>query len=166
MTEAETNKILGMIHEQYPMFRKDRDPAVTSRLWHAIFENKPYQAVEWALIRYIATDAKGYPPVPGALNQILDSALQQREMPEGEAWNILFRAISRSGYHAGEAFASLPPAIQHVVRSPDQLHSWALMEESYVQNNIRPFFCRAYKDGLERERREKLLPSGAPPLLY
>ena len=158
MTVTETKKLLAIILGAYPLFQRDRDPEATVRLWHMIFENVPYQTVEKALLCYISTDTKGFPPMPGALNQIIDSAMQLEEMTESEAWDKVYKAIARSSYYAREAFASLPPDIQGVVRSPDQLHSWSMMDESYVQNNIRPFFCRAYRDSMDRIRRQKLLP--------
>ena len=160
MTNEETNKILSVILEAYPSFRKDRNPIKTSQLWQRFFENVTYEQAAQALKIYIATDTKGFPPTQGALLEIISAQMQQDEMTEMEAWNLTCNAISRSTYYSCEEFNKLPPVIQKVVGSPDNLHNWATLDEWSVQNNVAPWFRRAYNSQMEKERRKKLLPQG------
>ena len=59
MNAQETGKILSVISEMYPSFRKDRNIQTTQDVWLTIFQHTPYEAVEQALMAYIATDTKG-----------------------------------------------------------------------------------------------------------
>ena len=160
MKIEETNKILSVIYEAYPSFRKDRNPKRTSELWHVYFKNVSYEQAAEALKIYIAMDTKGFPPAQGALLEIISSQMKQEEMTEMEAWNLTCNAISRSTYYSCEEFNKLPPMIQKVVGSPDNLHNWDALDEWSVQNNVAPWFRRAYNSQMERERRTKLIPQG------
>ena len=68
-----------MITEIYPSFRKDRDPVLTSRLWHELFKNVPYASVRLALMDFFATDTKGFAPTPGALFSLIRSRIETEE---------------------------------------------------------------------------------------
>ena len=95
MNENETGRILSIISEVYPAFRKDRNIAATAKVWQRIFEHTPYAAVEQALMAYIASDTKGFPPVPGAINERI---MQERELgglSENDAWILVLRAVRR-----------------------------------------------------------------------
>ena len=96
MTKAETNNILAMIAEMYPAFLKDRNPNMTSQIWHKVTENLPYEAMKTALMEFFATDTKGFAPSPGMLREIILSHMAQEEMTEMEAWNLVSRAIRKS----------------------------------------------------------------------
>ncbi len=161
MTEQETNRILGMIVEMYPAFRRDRDAGLTSRLWHSLFQEVPYEQMQQALMEFIATDTKGFPPAPGMLRAILLSHMDSEELPEMEAWRLTLRAISRGTYYSRQEFNKLPPVIRRVVGSPENLHDWAGMDERQVSGNIQPWFLRAYQQRLEKERSGRLLPAGS-----
>ncbi len=158
MTQDETNRILSTILEAYPSFGKDRDPAFTSRLWHTLFEFTPYREVEKALMQFISTDTRGFPPPPGALREIILERMKEAELSETEAWNLVRKAIGRSMYYSGEEFGKLPPALQRIIGSPDNLHSWAALDERAVESSLMPWFLRAYAGRMEKERRAKLLP--------
>ena len=160
MTIKETNQILTMIQNVYPSFCSNRDPRFLAKLWHAIFENVPYELVKQALMEFIATDTRGFPPPPGALREIILRSAADEDMPGMEAWRLTRRAICRSMYHSREEFEKLPPLARRVIGSPDNLHSWAGMDDYQIQNNVGPWFLRAYDGCLERERRRRYLPSG------
>ena len=71
MTEKETNQLLSMIVEVYPAFRKDRDPKFTAKLWQTLFQKVVFEDAKKALLIFIATDTKGFAPVPGKLLEIM-----------------------------------------------------------------------------------------------
>ena len=158
MTEKETNQLLSMIVEVYPAFKKDRDPKFTAKLWQTLFQKVVFDDAKKALLIFIATDTRGFAPVPGKLLEIISNATQKQEMSGIEAWERVKKAASRSLYYSGDEFRKLPPAIQTVVRSPDTLHQWASMDEWSLQHSIEPWFLRAYEDQMERECRLRLLP--------
>lgn len=160
MTQEETNKILAIVTEVYPSFRKDRDPVLTSQLWQEIFRNVPYTQVKQALMEFIATDMKGFPPVPGALFSLIRTYAAAEELSGEEAWEITKRAISRGTYYSREEFDKLPRPIREVVRSPENLHTWASMDEWELRNHLTPWFFQAYSCQVKREIQDRLLSAG------
>ena len=165
MTQEETNRILTIITEVYPSFRKDRDPALTSQLWHEIFRNVSYEQVKRSLMEFITTDAKGFPPAPGSLFALIRSRMEAEELSEAEALEITRKAISRGIYYSREEFDKLPRSVQAVVRSPEKLHEWASMDEWEVRNSVIPWFFRAYSSQIKNGLQERLFPAEESPLL-
>ena len=99
MTEQETNKILAMITEIYPSFRKDRNPGITSQIWYTVLKDKHYIDVQDALQEFFRTDTKGFPPQLGALLAIADRIGQWDEVPGPlTTGRLIRRAISLSVY--------------------------------------------------------------------
>ena len=162
MNENETGKILSVISEMYPSFRKDRNIDATARVWQKIFEHTPYAAVEQALMAYIATDTKGFPPVPGAINERIMQARELSGLTENDAWVLVLKAVSRGIYNSGEEFARLPEEVQRIVGHPAQLHEWAMLDAGEVNTVIASAFRRSWR---ARKELEKALGAAAAPLL-
>ena len=162
MNENETGKILSIISEMYPSFRKDRNIKATGAVWQKIFEHTPYAAVEQALMAYIATDTKGFPPVPGAINERIMQARELSGLTENDAWVLVLKAVSRGIYNSGEEFARLPEEVQRIVGHPAQLHEWAMLDAGEVNTEIASTFRRAWR---ARKELEKSLGVAAAPLL-
>ena len=162
MNENETGKILSIISEMYPSFRKDRNIKATGAVWQKIFEHTPYAAVEQALMAYIATDTKGFPPVPGAINERIMQARELEGLTENDAWILVLRAVSRGIYNSAEEFAKLPEEVQRIVGHPAQLHEWAMLDAGEVNTVIASAFRRSWR---ARKELEKALGVAAVPLL-
>lgn len=158
MDARETNKILAMILEIYPSFGKDRNPEITSKLWQKLFESEPYEWVEKALMAFVATDTKGFPPTPGAIKEKIIQLMEKEEPTELEAWGKVLKAISNSTYNSGSEFAKLPKEIQEIVGSSEQLHQWALMYEDDVNTVVASNFQRSYRARSESRKMMGLLP--------
>ena len=158
MTQNETNRILAMLAEMYPSFRKDRNIQTTQDVWLTIFQHTPYEAVEQALMAYIATDTKGYPPVPGAINERIMQARELSGLTENDAWILVLRAVSRGIYNSAEEFAKLPEEVQRIVGHPRQLHEWALLDAGEVNTVIASAFRRSWRARKELERNLGMAP--------
>ena len=152
MTEKETGKILAVIAEFYPHFKTERNIQVTAKVWHRIFEQTPYELVDQALTSYIATDTKGFPPVPGALNERIGQMRDLEGMNENEAWSLVFKALCRGIYNSREEFDKLPEDIQRIVGHPRQLHEWAMLDTHEVSTVIAAGFKRAWRARKEAEK--------------
>ena len=161
LTKEETTKILAVMAEMYPSFRKDRNPEFMAQIWHSVFSSVPYEQIKNALLRFYATDAKGYPPTPGMLREILLEAEEGEPLSGMEAWSMVHKDICRSAYYSGAEFRKLPPVIREVVGSPENLHIWASMDDWQVQSSICPWFLRAYGSRREKDRSHMLLPGGS-----
>ena len=166
MDMKETRRILAAIQAIYPSFTKDRDPNVLSQVWQQVFTNTPYPLVNQALNAVIATDIKGFPPPPGALNAFIRKAQQLNGPTEDDAWIKVYKAISRGLYNSQEEFDKLPPDIQRIVGSPRMLFEWAHMDSDDVNKVIAAHFKRSWRTRQEQEQNRLLLPeTSADPLL-
>lgn len=166
MDMNETKRILADITAMYPSFIKDRDPNVLSRVWQHLFSNTPYALVNQALYAFLKTDVKGFPPTPGALNDIIRKARQLSGPTEDDAWLKVYKAISRGLYNSREEFDKLPKDIQSIVGSPRMLYEWAQMDRSEVNGVIAACFKRSWRTRQEHEQDLLLIPeSPADPLL-
>ena len=149
MNEQETGKILAVISEVYPSFRKDRNIQATQDIWLTIFRETPYELVSQALMSYIATDTKGFPPVPGALNERIFQMRELNGMNENEAWSLVYKALRRGIYNSREEFDKLPEEIRKIVGDPSQLHEWALLDTHEVSTVIASGFKRSWRARME-----------------
>lgn len=152
MNMTETGKILAVISEMYPSFRKDRNIQATAKIWQQVFERTPYELVSQALTSYIATDTKGFPPVPGALNERIAQRRELEGMNENEAWSLVYKALCRGIYNSREEFDKLPEEIRRVVGHPRQLHEWAMLDTHEVSTVIASGFKRAWRARKELQR--------------
>lgn len=160
MTQAETQRILAIITEMYPMFRNNRNPTSTAQIWSMLFKNAPYDKVENALMEFIATDTRGYPPNPGILRQLIMSIAAKDELSGPEAWNILYKAICRSSYYSNEEFKKLPPVIRDIIGHPSELRRLASSDTGYVTGIFCSRFLEAYNSRMEKDRKDALLSPG------
>ena len=166
MDMIETKKILADITAMYPSFIKDRDPAVLSRVWQRLFANTPYALVNQALYAFFNTDVKGFPPTPGALNDIIRKVQQLNGPTEDDAWIKVYKAISRGLYNSQEEFDKLPPDIQRIVGSPRMLYEWAHMDSDDVIKVVAAQFKRSWRNRQEHKQTPLLiLESPTDPLL-
>jgi len=166
MDMKETRRILAAIQAIYPSFTKDRDPNVLSQVWQQVFVNTPYPLVNQALNAFIATDVKGFPPTPGALNAFIRKARQLNGPTEDDAWIKVYKAISRGLYNSQEEFDKLPPDIQRIVGSPRMLFEWAHMDSDDVNKVIAAHFKRSWRAKQELKQDLLLIPeSPSDPLL-
>ena len=166
MDMKETRRILAAIQAIYPSFTKDRDPNVLSQVWQQVFINTPYPLVNQALNAFIATDVKGFPPTPGALNAFIRKARQLNGPTEDDAWIKVYKAISRGLYNSQEEFDKLPPDIQRIVGSPRMLFEWAHMDSDDVNKVIAAHFKRSWRARQELKQDLHLIPeTSADPLL-
>ena len=161
MNRQETSRILAMITAIYPAFLKDRDPKILADVWHRVFMEDPYELVERALSAFIASDTKGFPPTPGAINAFIVKSRQLREMTDMEAWGLVYKAVTRGYYNSREEFEKLPPMIRKIVGSPSQLWEWAQMSTGEVNTVVASAFMRTYRARQEMEREMRFL--SAPP---
>lgn len=162
MNRQETLAIMSVLKAAYPMYYKDmkRDEAnAVVDLWTAMLADYSAQEVTVAVKAHIATDKKGFPPHIGAIINSIQKTRQQDTMTEIEAWNIVSNASRRSTYYAKEEFAKLPPILQRLVQSPQQLYEWAQMDRETLQTVVASNFQRSYRARAQNEREYLALPS-------
>ena len=79
-------------------------------------------------------------------------------MTDEKAWRLIYAAICNSAHNSGGEFAKLPPELQRIVGSPNQLRDWALMDSDTVNSVVASNVQRAYRTRTASEREMRLLP--------
>ena len=163
MTKQEALSILIILKTAYPTFYKDynkNDINSAVDLWATMFADDPAHIVTEAVKSLICT--LKYPPTIADVKEKITYITQPSQMTEMEAWDRVRRAINY--YHASEAFANLPPILQKIVGSPNQLKEWALMDIDTVNSIIQSNFMRSYKAKVAQEKEYAMLPQSTKKL--
>ena len=130
------------------------------RLWYAELKDIPYQIAYAALRKYVSTNK--FAPTIADIREQAAELYNQREgdISENTAWQLVWKAICNSGYHAEEEFEKLPETVKRAVGSASQLRQWALAEVDDKTITVwQSNFQRIYR--LERQKeleRRKLSP--------
>ena len=164
MTRQEALKILTVLKTAYPNFYKDYSKEELNAaidLWATMFAEEHPEIVTEAIKALMCT--LKYPPTIADVKEKIAMITQPPTMTEMEAWEQVRRAISY--YHANEAFANLPPILQKIVGSPNQLREWALMDVETVNSVIQSNFMRSYKAKVAQEKEYAMLPSSTKQLI-
>lgn len=156
MNKKETAKLLGLIQAYYPSFKNGRNLDVTINGWQIIFADDPYELVEAALIAYVSTDTKGFPPMPGALKDQMKPKV--KETNELEAWHEVRKALTNSMYSSKTEFENLSPLCKKIIGSPSVLREWAMMDFSELDTVIASNFMRNYRTIAQNMRDYEKLP--------
>ena len=163
MTSAEMVKILTMIAAYYPHFNDGRNAEVTAKAWYLLFENDSFQDVQNALLSYVATDTKGYPPMPGALKDLMKPKVS--EVSAFEAWHEVKKALSNGIYGSKEEFEKLSPICKRIVGSPAVLREWATLDSEELDTVVSSNFQRNYRAISENTRNYEKLPERVRQML-
>ena len=148
----ETQRILACIAAVYPSITRDRDCGILAQVWQQVFASVPYAEVSKALNAFIASDTKGFPPTPGAVNAYIRKARQLSEPTENDAWARVLKAASRGLYNSTEEFAGLPEDIREIVGSPRILFEWSQLSSVELNTVIAPAFRRSWRARQELKR--------------
>ena len=162
MNREETLAIMGVLKAAYPNYYRDMkrgDAEGVVDLWNTMFASDPAEVVAMAVKAHIATDTKGFPPHIGAIKDSIRKLTQPKEMTEQEAWALVSKATKNSTWGSKEEFDKLPPVIQKLVGSPNQLREWAAMDSEVVQSVVASNFQRSYKARAASEREMLALPA-------
>lgn len=157
MTIQETAQIMDILIVAYPRFYSGADKRPALALWAEMFKDYPVKVVAYAVKAFITEDNKGFPPAIGQIMERVRMLTEEPQMSAEEAWELVYRAICRSGWHAEEEFEKLPPNVQKVVRSPGQLQAWGI-DPQFNAGVESSNFKKAYRAVVEREKRTAALP--------
>lgn len=157
-------KVLAVLKTAYPYFYRDATPQSASDtldLWASLFVDDDPALVGIAVKSFIASDERGYPPVPGqikSLMRLLTSAQPENEL---EAWSMVRRAIG----NPEKRFKQLPPLVRETVGSAAQLNAWGNLAPETVDVTIANSFMRSYREKVQRSQEIAALPPEAKALL-
>lgn len=166
MTKVETMSIMAVLKEAYPHYYRDKtreELSQTVNLWAEMFASDPAQIVTESVKALICT--LKFPPTIADVKEKIRLITQPETMTEMEAWGKVLSAIQSSNYHAQDNFYRLPPVIQKIVGSPNQLREWAMMESDVTNSVIQSNFMRSYKARVAQEKEYEALPDSTKNLM-
>lgn len=162
MTREQMLDLLVVMQAAYPNFYRsmnEKQANAVLDLWATMFVDEPFEVVAMAVKSHIANDKKGFPPHIGAIKEAIIKLQQPDEMTELEAWGLIRKAVSNGIYGSKKEFEALPPVLQRLVGSPNQLKEWAMMDEEVVASVVASNFQRSYKARAASERELLALPA-------
>lgn len=162
MNIEETKTILKVLRANYPHSFKDftqEDTKDYLMLWQDFFKDDDYGLVKAAVKSIIAGDTREFAPNIGQVKDKMYSLVNRDEMTEQEAWLEIKKAISRSGWYAQEEYDRLPPLLQRLVGSADQLHDWSQMDSDELNTIVASNFMRSYKAKSKSAKEYQMLPN-------
>ena len=163
MNREETKEILKVLRVGYPNFYKDLKKPEADEiidLWSTMFASEPVKIVIEAVKSLMCT--LKFPPTIADVKEKISFIMQPQTMTEMEAWQLVKRAMSY--YTATENFYNLPPIIQKIVGSPNQLRDWAMMESESIPV-ISSNFMRSYKAKVAAEKEYTALPESTKTMI-
>ena len=180
MTVQEAGKILNLLMTAYPHFYQNYTKAERDSLkmfWASLFEQDDVRIVEAAVKSFIQSDEKGFPPVPGQVRAKMRLIVGRNELSAAEAWGMVmdiinppdenahFQAYARGVNYTEDCFKKLPPLVQRVVYSPEQLRIWGVMDSRTLNSVVASNFMRNYREIAEKEREFERLPADVKTLV-
>ena len=127
------------------------------QLWYSELKDIPYQLAHTALRKYVSTNK--FAPTIADIREQAAELYNQREgdISENTAWQLVWKAICNSGYHAEEEFEKLPETVKRAVGTASQLRQWALAEVddktiTVWQSNFQRIYRLEQQKELERRK--------------
>lgn len=168
MTRDDAIMILAVLKAAYPHSFKDltrRDGEAMVSLWQMQFASESYQEVSAAVNALIATRTAGYSPTIGEVKEQLYRLHSVDELTEGEAWSLVYKALSNGYYGYQKEYEKLPEVVQRAVGRPEQLREWSQMETETVQSVVASNFMRSYRTMKERAKEAAKLPESVRQMI-
>lgn len=151
MSREEVQDLLISIQSLYPNWKPDNKTA-TVNAWHWALEEYPAPVVKAALQIYVKTNNTGFAPSVSQIINGIYKPMEQDTLSEGEAWNMVKKAIQDGNYHSEERFNELPKIVQKAVGSPNMIKQWACTDTDEVNTVIMSNFQRSYRIIVQREQ--------------
>lgn len=164
MTDNECRRLIADMSAIWHNTYRVRDIETEIRVLQRYLGKYTYEQVNYALDAFVASDDKGYPPSCGQLIAKLTDVKMAGKLDANEAWKLVKKAITNSGYHSAEEFDKLPREAQKVVGSPQTLYEWA-MDENYNESVIMSQFIKAYNTVINRETAYERMPDNVKALI-
>lgn len=157
MTRDEVKKVIRIIKAAYPNFANNVELVDLVEAWSVVLAEDNAKDIEKALMRFIRTDTKGFPPSLGQLATLMPQ-VQETEESELAVWCQVYKAICNSNYNAREEFEKLPSAAKMAIGRPEQLQAWAMMDANTVLSVGQSNFLRSYREAVKVIENNAALP--------
>ena len=134
-------------------------------LWAQMFADDDVGLVGAAVKAIIVAGNREFAPNVGQIKEQMRKLTSPEDTSEAEAWALIRKAISNSGYEAVAEFEKLPPMLQRIVGSPSQLRDWSMIDSETVNSVVMSNVQRAFRSVQQREQEKAKLPPSVQALL-
>lgn len=168
MDRKELLGIFAILEANYePQFakRSAMNKQAMVNLWEEHFMDKDFGLVKAAVNAYISTDTTGFVPNVGQINEQIRALTSGGMMTEQEAVAMLMKATRNGLYGAEKEYEKLPPVLQRLAGSPEQIRAWARMDEDELNTVVASNLMRSYRAIAKKEEQQQTLPSSVKSLL-
>lgn len=169
MDKKETTKIIAVLMAAYPNFLNNKtrqDIEMTINVWNSMLEDYSYKEISLAIKMCISQNGDFAPSIGKVIKYIdMINSKDKNEMTEVEAWGLVRKAISNSGYNSEREFNKLPRAIQKAIGNAEVLKNWSQETIDGIEKVIGSNFMRSYRASCDRQREYKALPTEVKNLL-
>lgn len=162
MNLQETRQLLGIMKANYPQSYRNWDKEQSQNylmLWAEAFKDEPLELVANAVKAIIYGDTREFAPNIGQVKQKIYTLTAKNTLTEQEAWNLVYKALENSGYHAEEEFKKLPPIVQKIVGGPSALRELCMMPIDQINSVVASNFQRSYRARVKHEEEVQALPN-------
>lgn len=161
MNKQETAQLIIILKTAYPNWaRKQEDDEILAMvgIWTEMLGEYDFKIVQ-AAVKSLLSSNKWPPSISEVIDKIkFIQSGGKKEMTEQQAWALISSAISNSSYNSVGEFEKLPKQLQDVVRTPQQLKNWALMDMDTVQSVVSSNFMRSYRSVVKNDKEFEALP--------
>lgn len=160
MVKEETIQFIAALKITYLNAYKDlskQEYELLIDMWQQDFEDIPYKVVMLAFNQYKNSPDSCFPPTAGQLKKIILNMKPEKEICANEAYNLVYKAICNSTYHAEEEWNKLPDEIKSIV-SPERLKSLATASSEASLVTFEASFKRDYDKAVKEKHEFQALP--------
>ena len=168
MNRKELLGIFAILEANYePQFakRSNLNKQAMVNLWEEHFLDKDFGLVKAAVNAYISTDTTGFLPNVGQINEQIRALTTGGQITEQEAVAMLIKATRNGLYGAEREYEKLPPILQRLAGSPEQIRAWARMDEDELNTVVASNLMRSYRAIAKKEELQQTLPSSIKTML-
>ena len=157
MTREDASRVIRIICAAYPnTYPSDEVLMDAISVWSVVFAADISELVESAVYTYI-NEERFKAPNPGQIRAIMQRITHPDELSEGDAWNLVQRALSNGLYGAQEEFDRLPEDVQKAIGSPQWIHAVASDEDANMSVESSNFY-RRYRQVMADKREKECMP--------
>ena len=158
MTREDASRVIRIICAAYPnTYPSDEVLMDAISVWSVVFAADISELVESAVYTYI-NEERFKAPNPGQIRAIMQRITHPDELSEGDAWNLVQRALNNGLYGAQEEFDRLPEDVQKAIGSPQWIHAVASDEDANMSVESSNFY-RRYRQVMADKREKECMPS-------
>jgi len=126
-------------------------------MWYSLLADLDYKVAAASLKNFMQTSTKV--PTPADIRNGAFQLTTKPGMSDAQAWAMVSKAISNSGYNSRQEFDKLPETIRRAVGSARQLEVWSQTDIQSVETVIQSQFLRSYRSECTRsEQAAKMSP--------